>query len=138
MDGFLKIDEKKLEALSKKAQSTVTCFYVPFGAVKGQPDNEPTFFAQQKLIVNNSRQPFRVQHETFIVNCLTEKNESVYENLHAHPLIKQNETFSTPTEDQLSIELIVIESVSMSQLRRKMPATLDYVTDKMKMVMFPS
>jgi len=110
---------------------------VPFGAVKGQPYNVPTFFAQQELIVNNS-QPFPVEHETFVVNCTTEKNESVYENLHAHPLIKQNETFSTPTEDQLSIELIVIESVSMSQLRRKMPATLDYVTDKMKMIMFPS
>jgi len=98
-------------------------------------DSRVTFFEPQKLSVAES---IRVEHNTFVVNCTTAAGVSVYENLHAHPLMASNTKVSTPTEDQLSVEVIVIESVSMSQFRRKMPATLDFVTDQMKMLLFES
>jgi len=126
-----------LAELSKNARSTVSCFYLPFGTSESQDDDSHVTFLQPKRLFAN--QPFPVEHETFIVNCTTADGKiSVYENLHAHPLIKNNKDFAEATEDRLSIELIVVESVSMAQFRRKMPATFDYVTDKMKMFMLKS
>jgi len=115
----------------------VTCFYLPFGTINGDSDNQPTFFDEKKLPIG---QPVPVEHQTFAINCKSEQGVSVYENLHAHPLMKNDDAIilSEPTENQLSVELILLESVSLSQLRRKMPATLDYVKNKMKMFMFKS
>uniref|UniRef100_A0A915HFL5 Uncharacterized protein n=1 Tax=Romanomermis culicivorax TaxID=13658 RepID=A0A915HFL5_ROMCU len=63
-------------------------------------------------------------------------DEKVYWNIHAHPANKSDRIFNSPTDTQLSVLLLGIDSLSYSMFRRRMPLTNDYIVNNMGMHMF--
>lgn len=134
-NGYLRINLTELNYLSINSTfSKITCWYKTFDRSPGKNDQVWTF--EPELILNQSVQ---LKQDMVYVRCLkytTKGNQTIYRNIHAHPAKRINNTFTKPTENQLSVVINVIDSVSFSELQRNMPLTYSYITDKMKMFMF--
>lgn len=65
--------------------------------------------------------------------------EPFYYNIHAHPTLEGKREFQDvrkAPEDQLSVLMVIIDSVSLSALKRNLPATYKYLTDEMGFFVF--
>uniref|UniRef100_A0A915L6J8 Uncharacterized protein n=1 Tax=Romanomermis culicivorax TaxID=13658 RepID=A0A915L6J8_ROMCU len=132
--GFLIFNESQFEEfvywLNVKAEDeenatlpfSVNCFYWTFDRAPGLDDN------------NVFRIVKTFQNCNFYVSDTTD--EKVYWNIHAHPANKSDRIFNSPTDTQLSVLLLGIDSLSYSMFRRRMPLTNDYIVNNMGMHMF--
>lgn len=115
-DGYLRYNETELDNLLDQNLSLV-CNYNNF-------DKEIIFKNATKLL-----------DDVVIVNCKYVHNgETFYQALHAHPVTRKN--IVSPTENQLSVLVFLIDSTSRSSLLRNLPLTYAYTKNVMGMKFF--
>lgn len=136
--GYLQYNESEYESYIKtKNYSDLKCAYRMFDRSLGMDDNDWSYATEKAL-----EKPVKLSRDMVEVKCWAEtskrKKVNVYTNIHAHPAARDSRIFAKPTESQLSVLMMIIDSVSLSVLRRNMPLTYDYITSKMGMVMFKS
>jgi len=135
-NGFLKINTSILpEKNSRKSY----CTFQEFGPSLGDP-NVLNFSKKENWTI-----PVKISRGAVKVECEDGNGTVFHQNLHAYPERWKVEKFETLArnkskigDNQLSVLLLIIESVSMSEFRRQMPASLDYVEKEMGMVLFKS
>jgi len=71
-------------------------------------------------------------------NASDDRPESIFKNFHAQPPTEKFVDYDDESESRLSLLLICLESVSLSQFKRDMPLTFKYVTEEMGMFIFNS
>lgn len=137
-DGFLRFNETEIALIQNTSIIDIKCYYKTFDRKPGSDDNALQY-DEQKLLET----PTKLAKDFVDVNC-TAKNlngefmPNFYWNLHAHPSLREDNYFAHPTENQLSVLLMTIDSVSYSAFKRNMPLTYNYVINEMKMFMLES
>jgi len=149
MNGFLRLDGSQLKQLEQRLSTEIHCFFQAFDR-QADRDDEISYSAEIRLIADKAVRP---DDNSVKVYCKSSgKNNGddarlVYENYHAHPQLaivrKQNEErrrppFAKPDDENLSVLLMGIDSVSLSMFKRLMPATADYLASQMQMFFFTS
>lgn len=129
--GFLRYNETEKRQLENDNQN-FTCFYYTFDRLNDTEDSLVEYGDEQILI-----QPVTLDKDFVEVKCVynsTDNDENVfYGNLHAHPSDKKDRKFSVPTNDKLSVLMIILDSVSNSALQRNLPLTFNYTANVMGM-----
>lgn len=80
--------------------------------------------------------PILLDKDAVEVICEYDDDTLFYYNVHAHPAYRKDLAFPEPTDDQLSVLVFVVDSVSHSALQRNLPLTYDYVKNVMGMKFF--
>ena len=122
-DGLVHFNES-LET-SMKAQG-VTCTY----SIVELTDDFHVKFLPEKDI----NPPQMVHSDFFVGKCKNAKGDKIYENLH-HKIdnqrTKRTKTFEAETDEDLSVIIFGVDSLSRLAAYRKLPKTVDYLQNKL-------
>lgn len=134
----MKLDQTVFKSLQNRYQSdAITCSCVEFRKpIGGASDEKIEFFNPRPLIVSKIMTGF--SSDTIEVTCKTSTGSVVYINLHTIPSLNLVPRFVKNTDSKLSVLLLGLESISLSEFRRRMPLTFDYITKNMSMFIFNS
>uniref|UniRef100_A0A915IEU3 Uncharacterized protein n=1 Tax=Romanomermis culicivorax TaxID=13658 RepID=A0A915IEU3_ROMCU len=133
LDLYLKNHDLKLE--------DINCTYSTYDRHPTAHDDRKSHYYQDGYI--SPHRPVILDTEIVETKCELKKNRSeIYFNIHAHPLMqKPNRTFakhgaSETKEDQLSVLMLMLDSTSVSVLKRHLIKTYDYIKNVMKFKIF--
>lgn len=129
MDGYLRINETGIYFF-KVFKEPFICHYRTFGL--GSRDGEVSY-SQDQILTD----PVKLKEDYVEVVCKQNNDtDEFYRNIHIHPVPKENRTFGTPNEDNLTVLIFYLDSVSYSVMQRNLPATYNYTKNVMKMTYF--
>lgn len=126
-DGYLRYNETELKRFNT-TEVPVTCIYKTFDRGTTLDDNAVTYSKEMALF-----EPTKLLEDGVDVKCSYDNKTVFYHNIHAHPAETINRIFAKPTEDQLTMLLVLIDSTAYSVLQRNLPLTYDYTKNVMKM-----
>lgn len=135
MNGILQFNKTELAHLKKK-KYTVKCFYQTFDMSSVNKSTE--YDSEIELINATTLVKNMVQVHCSAKNKSGQEIKMFYFNLHAHPTAPKPNKFDKPSENQLSVLLMSIDSMSLSMMKRNMPLTYEYVTKEMGMIVLES
>lgn len=90
--------------------------------------------------------PKKLDMDMVEVRCYNKTDGPIYFDVHAHPVMSlpndsnrsatPGRSFAKPTDDQLSLLMLMMDSTSISVLKRHLPKTYDYIKNVMKFKIF--
>lgn len=136
-DGYLRFNETEIENyFENKSYSDLRCFYKTFD--RGETDTETKFHPERQLISPTTLDKDLVEIVCTLRGERSNARKNYYYDIHAHPAKRINQSYAEPTEKQLSVLFMQIDSMSFSSFKRNMPLTHDFVTKEMGMIMMNS
>lgn len=128
-DGYLQLNSTEVNMIKKK-HTFNNCSYQTFNHKEGTVDDDIQY--DQSMILINAT---KLTSYNVDVKCFA-NNKEFYHNIHVHPIINNEMKFAAPTEDQLSVLMFMIDSVSFSAFQRNLPITFKYTRDAMGIKFF--
>lgn len=130
-DGYLRLNETESKYVLEENNRTFSCYYLTFIRRPISIDSRIQYDDELQLT-----KPTRLKRDYVRVECYwgkkTDDSDRFYFNLHAHPSQSRNVSlFNEPTEDQLSVFVYLLDSVSYSSFQRNLPLTLNYTSNVM-------
>lgn len=125
-DGFLRLNKTETKLLNDKKLS-FKCYYRTFDRKNGSDDNAIEFDKEIEL-----KEDIKLKTDNINVKCNVTSGKMFYYNVHAHPVQDDRRKFAKPSEEQLSVLVFLIDSVSYSALKRNLPLTYSYAKNVMK------
>lgn len=137
-DGYVRINQSEWNRANKKYEGRFWCVCRTLDRPLSytSDDNKLVLGYKERL---EPDYPLRMASDAVLVVCKDDAEEDFYLNIHAHPITCAKRDFQdldkTP-EDQLSVLMMVIDSVSLSALKRNLPSTYKYLTEEMGFYVF--
>lgn len=129
-DGYLRYNETELKRLNASGIS-FTCAYKTFDRCPGTEDGCIEYGKE-----NVFNKPIKLSMDSVDVKCIYRNKTQFYWNIHVHPADTEDRIFASPTDEQLSVLLLIIDSTGYSVLQRNMPLTYNYTKTVMGMKYF--
>lgn len=127
MNGYLRFTDQAQQFLNESVLKFF-CHYRTFDRNVGYDDNA-IGYSQEIVLV----EPVKLTEDSVEVICKMD-DINIYHNIHAHPAEREDRIFAKPNDQQLTVLMFYIDSVSYSVLQRNLPSTFDYTKNVMKMV----
>ena len=120
VDGLVRYNKSLQHSLKLQG---VTCSYSIIDLVD---DYHISFLPEQKI-----NPPQMVDSDFFVAKCQNQKGEKIYENLHHKIDTKrtQSKKFKVETDEELSVIIFGVDSLSRLASVRKLPKTVDFITN---------
>lgn len=129
INGYLRLTAHA-ENFLRSSPVKFYCYYRTFDRGLGL-DDHAMLYSDENLLAA----PTKLKDDMVEVMCEVE-HDQFYHNVHVHPAEKEGRTFGTPTEKQLTVVILYLDSISFSLLQRNLPSTYQYTKNVMKMVYF--
>uniref|UniRef100_A0A914VUW6 Sulfatase N-terminal domain-containing protein n=2 Tax=Plectus sambesii TaxID=2011161 RepID=A0A914VUW6_9BILA len=128
-DGLLYMNESESSAFSDK--SLLSCTYMCFDREASDGDFEALLEPTKQFV-----EPIRLHSDYVQVRC-TYEQKFVYGETLVYPVDRLNmQQWKNVSDENLSVLLMFIDSISLSSFKRHLPLTAKYVTEQMNFTMF--
>lgn len=135
-EGYLTIQEDPT-ADKKLTKSTPRCFYRPFaGSLKPKITTIEWLAEQKRLHAKYNGTKIWIPEDQFEIQCFApgddvKKKKYIYRYAHAHIGERKDLNPVKVSDTRLGLDILVLDSISLNQLRRHMIASWPYMRDVM-------
>ncbi len=132
-EGYLIIQE---DPAFPDLPKSANCFIRPFeGSLKPKITTIEWLSEQKPLEPKKIGPKIWIPHDQFEVQCFSPKDKKrkkyIYRYAHAHIGDRRNEEIQGVTDSKLSLDILVLDSIALNQLRRHLTKSWPYMRDVM-------